>query len=1036
MINPIKHAARTPSKEATPDRLIDILVFCAGYQALFAAEAMVKDFPEQNAGFDVGALAAHLNAGQKTYKRYHDALRAGVEAYLVTLPEGITQIGTETNAVARALRVEDRDDPQHIAPATWAVLTRLSLHPAKMREVFPGRAPKAVNALVKAVTALEEVEVGNAADLAVVLKALAKIPSLSAANILREWTKAALKLVDKDGADGSDNLEILVGDAQSVSNVAQLIKGVGTQLDTADEMTAAAADLHLEKIGLENELAEAILSSEQPGLVMSTAVAALQADTLPAYLRHSNDQQIAYVLSKGRVLLNAGAGSGKSTTLVNKIKYLVDVHGLNPDTIMATSFTRAAALELEEKLKALYGIKGEYLGSTSNSIGCKILRKYGSQHDRQALINGMPQSSGNTTKNYASTASSYAEKQLAFAPYTSDWTPPQAHSPMSTQAIALREPKLSWIHYNSTPRGEDGKPFNMKQLWLQISKWRYALVSPEEAAAKYKDQPNTSFLRAAAALYNGYDWLKKNDPVMSPLYDFDDQIIEAYRLLVNHPQALKELQSSIQAVFVDEGQDYNEIQMRLFALISGKALFVDYIGDDRQSIYAFRGASPEQFMQLKDEDFTVLNMETNYRSGSAIVEAGEQLIKHNTNQLPKVCRADITRGRGEITYSVPRTHGDAALEIASEIEAGITNENKSPDDFGVVVRNNAEKDAVMLALISKGIPYRSNSGTDFLNKGPVQFFIAALRVATLTHSAEVPERSRAMLDMLQAFKVHVKPPSKYPTQAKGASDVVAYLLKDKNTRDPSLAVWQNYVAQITRAASTKNMGTIMDAIFNTPLAFKEGKAWSSKSLREQLGSLIDMEELQENSASGDLPSQADLEEMGMAVFQPLKDLAEAQSSPREYVQFLTKLIRANIKLKKGKKSDKKDATANEPAVQIDTCHQWKGLEAQHVFVVMSGAVWPHPRSFDTPQGLAEERRLAYVAITRGRDSVKVLSPLESYNGFVSGVSQFVSEACIPPDDGRHADAQRTASAQGEGVNPYVQIVEDIDNSVPFEAVED
>ena len=958
-----KRAGRKPSEDATIERLTDLLVFTS---AVVVAEIISVDLTDAQDE----ALMEHIEEAERLFRRYYDSMEAGVDKFITPLLDlpGLTRFKMD---IERVLRTPDRSNPRHFCSNVMPLVAQLQMHPVKFKEVFTGRTAKAMRQLVQAAW-MEDGDAKTPQTLAT----LSKIPSVSAAPVLREWTKKATVTAGVSLASG--DVEIAVADAETAGNIGEQIAKVDAKLEATAPMTQEAADLEMEKVELHASLAEAVEASHEPALSMASAVQSMKADATPDYLRNLDDEKVAYIYAGGKTLLNAGAGAGKTKAITCKVKYLVDEKGLQPDQIVVCSFTKAASAEIADRVDKSFGIKGKYIGRTSNSFAYGIISMYRPDL-KTALANGQK----------ADALARYAYKQLTLKG-TEHYTSNRANSPYATRAIAMDDPRMSWVHLGQDPIDENGKPIRLRQLMLTISKWKNDLYKPDEAQREHGRSPaKGDYGRAAASFYAAYEWLKRRDPNMSPCLDFDDQHIVAYETLRDNESVRERVQGQFRAVIIDEAQDYNNLQFKLFHLLSGKAEYVDYVGDDRQAIYGFRGALPEEFQALAGKGFQVLNMQTNYRSGSSIVNAGEQLIAYNKDQLPKVCRAEISRGEGQIRYATTPTHQEAALSIAMEVKAAMDAGAADPSAFGVVVRNNAEKDAVMLSLISRGIPYRSNSDTDYFNNPSVRSLLAWVSVATLTDPSEVKERTEALK---VALKFPAYPDFKLPYQyieklerSVRTADLVEAIMSDRYA-DANVQNLQAGIRKLEALAMQADTGLLVQNILEMQGA--------SGSMLESLADAVDVDKMIEEGLEPDQITKDMLVDRVLATFQPIRDLAAVREVPRNFVDVLKKLKAANQKCKKGSKAEGNV----EPAVQIDTCHQWKGLEADHVFVIMSKGVWPSAMNGNDPKAIAEERRLAYVAITRGRDSVKVLCPEMSYNGkSTQGISPFVSEACLRPE---------------------------------------
>lgn len=441
------------------------------------------------------------------------------------------------------------------------------------------------------------------------------------------------------------------------------------------------------------------------------------------------------------------------------------------------------------------------------------------------------------------------------------------------------------------------------------------------------------------------------------------------------------------------------------------------------SIYAFRGAKPAEFVTRRDKGFQVLTMTTNYRSGANIVRAGENLIAYNGDrQLPKTCQAVDTNGEGMINYQRAPTHEDAAALAVAEIAAGIEG-GASADDYGIVVRNNAEKDAYMIALLAQGIPYRSNSGGNFFNKPAVRSLIGWLKIAVLDGKASDKAACEAH-NVPNFFLGNAFARDAIQRAGAEGQSVVDFILDGKDVYY-GRASWRNKnvraygrAIKIVRDAAAQGASTSELIGVITKLEGSEsGVDGEPLDFLGKLAQNVDIEQLLEED--GITPDDIDkdmLYDAARSPIMPLEVLAQKFNDPEKFLDLIDELTGAQEKKRQSAKTPANvGKEGSTPAVQIDTCHQWKGLEAQHVFVEMAHGVWPNYRSdqaFEAgdKEAYDEERRLAYVALTRGKENVTVLCPDVSYMNKPAGKSRFVEEACIKPAEPLESeDATKTSS---------------------------
>jgi len=596
-----------------------------------------------------------------------------------------------------------------------------------------------------------------------------------------------------------------------------------------------------------------------------------------------------------------------------------------------------------------------------------------------------------------------------------------------------KEPANEWFNIGGKFLDEEGRAIGARRVALAVGNYRSDLMTPSEAWAKDKS--------VMAACYGAYMWLKDNEPDAVGKVDFTDMQLECIKALIENPKALATVQAQYKWVLVDEAQDLNKLQHLLFGLIAGAidpatqeykadgsmtANTFTFIGDDKQAIYEFRGATPDEYSEKSDMrggSFDTKLISSNFRSGKAIVDAANKLISHNEKQIPMVCSTDPKRGEGVIEYVNVGDHGEAASRCADDIQAHIDNEGWSEPNtpsFGVAVRTNAEALAFGLELIKRRIPFRSKM--NFFADPTTKALTGWLTLA----GADLSDKKVINDVVLKAYQT-----PKFYLDKKFNSEV------QKKARGMNYLEWLknggwNQIYEGRSEWRNKNVKTYVDTLVQVQsfegspkevleqiLSIK-GVGFRGKPAESIVESLISktkgsgeaMDMLHEESGEAGV-SEQDIKNLALAPIAPLMGLLEEYEDMGPALGYIQELQDAS----KGKtfKDDPDDDEADKPAVTIDTCHGWKGLEARHMWVPMAAGVFPHNRSMGDEDAMASERRLAYVALTRGRDSVTVLCPAVNHIGKPAGPSQFVSEGCIPnesrEDWQEDADQARTASTR-------------------------
>lgn len=426
------------------------------------------------------------------------------------------------------------------------------------------------------------------------------------------------------------------------------------------------------------------------------------------------------------------------------------------------------------------------------------------------------------------------------------------------------------------------------------------------------------------------------------------------------------------------------------------------------SIYEFRGADPDVFIGMSDlvpegAGFQTMLLDTNFRSGKSIVDAANKLMEHNTKQIPMTCNANVERkGMGEIQARPVESHQAGAEYAAEQIETLTEGEAAefNFDDFGIACRTNAEAYAFGVEMLKRGIPFRSKM--NFFNDYTTKAIIAWLRLAN-ANAGDRKAINQAVLECYKAPRFWLDARFEKALQRKARGENYLEWLENGGWRTIYDQDWRNrrnvlpYTDALRRIFDLGNSGASPEEMVNEILAlsgseFKGKKTTFVESLIENLkkdGDAMDI--LAEESPDGKISDEA-IREAALSPIQPLLGILGNYGDLGPAMDYVGQLQNANQK--KGKKDDPSASDYDQPAVVIDTVHGWKGLECKRLFVNMPSGVFPHVKS-TTEEDLASERRLAYVALTRGENRVDVLAPEVNHLGKPAGPSRFIDEACIP-----------------------------------------
>jgi len=612
---------------------------------------------------------------------------------------------------------------------------------------------------------------------------------------------------------------------------------------------------------------------------------------------------------------------------------------------------------------------------------------------------------------------------------------------------SFSQPLNQWFNLglHLTDDGEaNGVPLPPGQFKQAITKFKGRMISPSEAysLALANELPDELGI-PEAAVYAAYEHLKgpNGEIDFANKGDFDDVLIDVSKMLLSNPRALSSAQARFKVVLVDEAQDLNRAQHMMFGLIAG---FIDpakankvatvkkigelakddgtmtadtycFIGDDKQAIYEFRGADPEAFIDMSDlveggAGFKTEILKTNYRSGELIVEAANRLISYNKKQIPMTCAANPSRsdkgGISRIPFA-PREGNDPkrlqapAKWLAERVEEMMElgeGGKKGYDAFGVGLRSNAEAYLYGVELLKKGIPFRAKA--NFFGDTNTKALLNWLTVADEGMDGDVARLNDAVLNARTAPTSMLGQKFVDELTQRATGNYLVWLQQNYASiygpRGFQTASVKAYVDNLTTVANLKNSGLSNEQLLDTILALQGS---DGGTVRDALVDKVRdddelMAELRAADPKGEVTEEA-VQEQAMAPIEPLKGLLDARANVTEAMNYVRTLQAANAKLSAN--DDPEAKGFKEPAVTLGTMHSWKGLEVENMFVPMVGGKFP--RGSATPEDLASERRLAYVALTRGENKVFVMDIPTIYpnrmEGPITVSSQFIDELCLP-----------------------------------------
>lgn len=616
-------------------------------------------------------------------------------------------------------------------------------------------------------------------------------------------------------------------------------------------------------------------------------------ENLLSQLNQSQREAVTYC--GGPQLVIAGAGSGKTRVLTYKIAYLVSNPqlGLYPWNILALTFTNKAAREMKERVAQLVGgqaLAGLNMG-TFHSVFARILR-------REAVVIG----------------------------YKPDFTIYDEADSRSLISAIVKEKKLDTTLY---------KPASVHSR-ISMAKNRLLSAAAYAASHELRSQDEAFCVPELHSVFSEYERRCKGANVM----DFDDLLCNTYRLFKEHDDVRLRYAQRFGYILVDEYQDTNRVQQSIISLLTADNHRVCVVGDDAQSIYAFRGADIGNILSFTKlyPDTRTFKLERNYRSTQNIVNAANSLIAHNKWQIPKDTYSENSVGDPVRLYPASSDKLEA-IHVCDVIRSLCRTDGCGYDAFAVLYRTNAQSRVFEDEMRRRNIPYRIYGGLSFYQRKEIKDVLAYFRVVVNPNDEEALKR----IVNYPVRGIGSTTLSKISDCAAGRGCSFWHVVS--NPVECGLDVNRGTLGKLGRFVAM--MTGFMEAARQRDAADVGKLIISGSGIRDEIFKSKDAEDIVRQENIEELVNELDIYvgerkeegdgDMGLASF--LQDVA-----------LLT---------------DKDVADDGESRVTLMTIHAAKGLEFANVFVVgMEENIFPNPRSCDTPRMLEEERRLLYVAITR------------------------------------------------------------------------
>ncbi len=590
----------------------------------------------------------------------------------------------------------------------------------------------------------------------------------------------------------------------------------------------------------------------------------------------------------GPLLVLAGAGSGKTSVITQKISYLINECGYKPNHIAAITFTNKASREMNERVKKR--LKGQnsrgLIIATFHNLGLNFIRK-----------------------------------ELALMPLRENFSIFDGQDCISL----LKE---------LSPAAIAGDKSRLMEVQSQISSWKNELLSPKQGLAKAKDADE----REAAHLYERYQrHLHAYNAV-----DFDDLIRLPVELLEKDESVRDRWQKKIRYLLVDEYQDTNTCQYQLVKYLVGLRAKLTVVGDDDQSIYSWRGAKPENLGLLKTDFPTleVIKLEQNYRSSGRILKAANQVIDHNPHLFEKKLWSEHAYGEPIRVIELANEDEESARVTSEIITLQYSGEAKY-GDFAVLYRGNHQARIFEKAMITHGIPYNISGGTSFFARAEIKDIMSYLRLIS-NHDDD-----NAFLRVVNVPRREIGPGT-LETLGKFASEHQLSLFS---------AAQSEHLTGLLSPRRIRLLNIFVSYIESLPKLIEE--QGMEKSLQSLLHATDYQAWLIETSAS---------EKTAEFRWRNVQDLTgwinKMQVDDDGQIQDLATIVN---KLMLRDILDRHQEEDEENEVQLMTLHSAKGLEFPRVYLVgMEEELLPHKSSIEEDQ-IEEERRLAYVGITRAKE---------------------------------------------------------------------
>lgn len=646
-------------------------------------------------------------------------------------------------------------------------------------------------------------------------------------------------------------------------------------------------------------------------------------------------QRGAVVATEGPSIIIAGAGSGKTRVLTHRIAHLMQDKGVDPFKILALTFTNKAAKEMKARIASIVGgseAQNLWMG-TFHSVFARILRSEGH------LLG-----------------------------YPSNYTIYDSYDSRNAIKAVLKEMKL------------DDKVYKPAGVHARISIAKNNLIGPNEYLndAEMLAADRSSGRNELGQVYMRYALKCFRSGAM----DFDDLLFNTNVLFRDFPEAMVKYQKRFQYVLVDEYQDTNLCQYNIVRTMAARHENITVVGDDSQSIYAFRGANIQNILNFRSDypDHKLFKLEQNYRSTKTIVQAANSIIANNKDQIPKSVWTDNDQGEKIRVERAPSDNEEGRL-VAAQIFESRMQEQRMCSDFAILYRTNAQSRSMEEALRKLNIPYRIFGGLSFYQRKEIRDLLGYFRLVCN------PQDEEALLRVIN-----------YPIRGIGKTTQEKLTIMGSERKLPIWKIITEHLHETpVNTATRRKLADFVTMIRSFQLLQEKHPAYEvGEHIARSTGLLKDLYKDRTPEGVGRFENIQEL-------LSGLKEFSE--DGPEDELRTLSDFL---IDVALLTDADKKE-NDNEDFVSLMTIHASKGLEFPYVFVVgLEENLFPNRMSVNSREELEEERRLFYVAVTRAEKRCFLTYAVSRYrygNLMACEPSRFIDEVDpayvdIPHERGR------------------------------------